>query len=144
MDRLPWGPVVRDALLETMRSAKSDSNAYDKATEFLQLLCDAFGNKSNYIYRQNAVKIVADREFVVALWQGVTSRQIQFRMLRSFLSKRETLLQLGADEEDLPLSPELAEAKEAARTTESEPAKSDADAAEDSGPSFPDDVESLE
>ena len=37
-DRLPWGTVIRSALLETMQNAKSDLNDYDKANEFLQLL----------------------------------------------------------------------------------------------------------
>jgi len=127
-DRLPWGTVIRGALLEMMRIAKSDQNAYDKANEFLQLLFDAAGNRSNYISRPSAVTITEDREFIVALWQAVTSRHIQFRMLKSYLSKREALLQLGAREDDLPLSPELAKAKETRDPNESELDDLEADA----------------
>lgn len=109
--RLPWGAIVRTALLRTMRDARSDENAYEKANEFLELLVDAAGNRSGYIERQSAERIVRDREFIVALWSGVTSRHIQFRMLTSYLSRRDALIQLGAQEDDLPLSPELVKAK---------------------------------
>jgi len=110
-DRIPWAPVIREALLEMLRKAKSDQNAYDKANELLQLLLDAAGKRSNYIDCQSAVSIAEDRDFIVALWQGVTSRHVQFRMLKSYLSKREALVQLGVHEDDLPLSPELANAR---------------------------------
>jgi hypothetical protein len=143
-DRLPWEAAIRSALFDTMRNAKSDLNAFGKANEFLELLANAAGNRSNYISRQSAATVASDREFVTALWQGATSRHIQFRMLKSYLSKREALVQLGAREEDLPLSLELAEAKETARAIESEPANGDADAAEDSDLSFLDDDESSE
>lgn len=130
-DRLPWGTVIRGALLETLKKAKSDQNAYDKANEFLQLLVDAAGNRSNYIARQSAVGITGDREFIAALWQGVISKHIQFRMLKSYLSKREALLQLGAQEDDLPLSAELAKAKETCGPNESELDAPEADATAD-------------
>jgi hypothetical protein len=130
-DSLPWGTVIRGALLETLQKAKSDQNAYDKANEFLQLLVDAAGNRSNYIPRQSGVDIAGDREFIAALWQGVTSRHIQFRMLKPYLSKREALLQLGAQEDDLPLSAELAKAKETGGPNESELDDSEADATAD-------------
>jgi hypothetical protein len=141
-ERLPWGTAIRGGLLETMRNAKCDPNAYEKADEFLQLLVDAAGDRSNYIPRQSAVSIVGDREFIVALWQGVTSRHIQFRMLKSYLSKREALLQLGAQEGDLPLSPELAKAKETTGATELEPVESELGVREDSNSSLFDDDES--
>lgn len=130
-DRLPWGTAIRNALLETMQKAKSDQNAYDKANEFLQLLVEAAGNRSNYISRESAVSIAGDREFIAALWQGVISRHIQFRMLKSYLSKREALLQLGAQEDDLPLSAELAKAKETGGPNESELDAPEADATTD-------------
>jgi len=130
-DRIPWAAVIRSALLETLQKAKSDQNAYDKANEFLQLLVDAAGNRSNFIDRKSAVSIAGDREFIVALWQGVTSRHIQFRMLKSYLSKREALLQLGAQEDDLPLSPELAKAKETGGPTEAELDQSEGETTED-------------
>jgi hypothetical protein len=103
-----------------MQDAKTDQNAHDKADEFLDLIVQAAGNRSNYIARKSAVNIVEDREFVAALWQAVTSSHIQFRMLKSYLSKRDALLQLGVQEGDLPLSPELAKAKEADGTVEPE------------------------
>jgi hypothetical protein len=140
-DRLPWKAAIRDALLETMQKAKSDQNAYDKANEFLQLLVEAASNRSNYISRQSAVNIAGDQGFIVALWQGVTSRHIQFRMLQSYLSKREALLQLGAREDDLPLSPELAKAKETGGSTESELDHSDAETTDDFDLSVLDDNE---
>jgi hypothetical protein len=143
-DRFPWGTVIRTALLETMQNAKSDPNAYEKANEFLQLLVDAAGNRSNYIPRKIAVSIAADREFMVALWQGATSRHIQFRMLESYLSNRLALLQLGAQEDDLPLSPELAKAKETAGATEFEQDKSEEGLTDDSDLSVFDDDESQE
>jgi hypothetical protein len=46
-------------------------------------------------------------------------------MLKSFLSKREALLQMGLQENDLLLTPELAKAKETGA-----PAESDLDASE--------------
>jgi hypothetical protein len=65
-DRLPWGTVIRNALLGTIRRANSDLNAYEKVNEFLQLLVQAGGNASSYIPRQSAERIVADREFLAA------------------------------------------------------------------------------
>ena len=112
--RLPWAAVVRNALLAMMQNAKNDPSAHERADEFLQLLFEASGSSSNYITRESAEIIVKDREFVAALWHRVTSKHIQFRMLRSYLSKRGALIQLGAQEDDLPLSPELAKAKETA------------------------------
>jgi hypothetical protein len=127
-DRLPWGTVIRSALLETMQNAKSDPNAYEKANEFLQLLVDVAGNRSNYIHRKSAETIAGDREFIAALWHGVTSKHIQFRMLKSYLSKREALLQLGAHKDDLPLSPELTKAKETDGSAEVGAAESEGEA----------------
>lgn len=138
-DRSPWGVAIRGALFETMRNAKNDAHAYEKANDFLQLLVDAAGNRSSYIPRESAVSIVGDREFIVALWQGVTSQHIQFRMLKSYLSKRETLLQLGALEDDLPLSPELVEAKEMAGGVKTEPGRGEAGITVDAQPPILDD-----
>jgi hypothetical protein len=132
-DRLPWGTVIRSALLRTMQTAKTDPNAHEKANEFLQLISDVAENRSNYIDRKAAESIIRDREFTAALWHGATSRPIQFRMLKSYLSKRKTLLALGANEEDLPLPQELATAKDMASATESKPRESEADAMIDSG-----------
>ncbi len=143
-DRFPWGTVIRSALLKTMQDGKSDLNAFEKANEFLQLLVDAAGNRSNYIPHKSAVNIVGDREFIVALWQGAISKHIQFRMLKSYLSKREALLQLGTREDDLPLTPELSKAREAAGATELEPGESEADRTDDSDFSVFDDDESPE
>jgi uncharacterized protein YidB (DUF937 family) len=131
-DCLPWGTVIKGTLLEILQDARSDQNAFEKANEFLELLVEAAENRSNYITRESALSIVKDREFIVALWQGVTSRHIQFRMLKSYLSKRDALLRLGVQEDDLHLSSELAKAKETEGTTESEPEKSEADAEVDS------------
>jgi hypothetical protein len=117
-DRLPWPTVVRSALFKTLGNAKNDDNAYDKANDFLELVMEAAENRSPYIARESAVAIAADQEFVTALWQAVTSRHIQYRMLRSYLSKREALLRLGVHEENLPLSVELAKAKESGEPEE--------------------------
>jgi uncharacterized protein YidB (DUF937 family) len=143
-DRLPWGAVIRDALLGTMQIAKSDDNAHEKANEFLQLLVDAAANLPSYIARDSAVSIVGDREFVAALWSGATSRPIQFRMVRSYLSKREALIQLGADEGDLALPPELARDNEMAQANEPKPTGSESGAKFDSGPSSLDEGEGHE
>jgi KAP family P-loop domain len=131
-ERLPWAPAVRNALVETMQNAKADPDAHDKADEFLDLIVEAAGNHSNYLARKGAVSIVEDREFVAALWQAVTSSHIQFRMLKSYLSKRDALLQLGVQEADLPLSPELAKAKEADGTVGPELEENEADTEADS------------
>ena len=127
-DRLPWGTVIRNALLDMVDNAKSNLDAYEKANDFLQLLVDAAGNRSNYIPRESAARIAGDGEFMAALWQGVTSRYIQFRMLKSYLSKRDALMQLGTKENDLPLSPELAKAKETPGPAELGPEESGVDA----------------
>ena len=141
-DRFPWGTVVRGAVLETMQNARGDLNAYEKADEFLQLLVDAAENRSNYIPRESAVNIVGDREFIVVLWQAVTSRHIQFRMLQSYLSKREALLRLGVREDDVPLSPELAKAKETVGATKLEPGNGEAGVTDDTDLSVFDNDES--
>jgi hypothetical protein len=143
-NRLPWGIATRNALLKTVQNAKSDLNAYEKANEFLQLLVDAAGDRSNYIPRKSAVAIAGDREFIVALWQAVTSRHIQFRMLKSYLSKHEALVQLGAQADDLPLSPELAEAKKRLGSAEIEPEEGEGDGDADSDVSFFDNDENHE
>ena len=128
-----------------MRSASSDFKAYEKVNEFLQLLVEAGGNRSDYIPRQSAESIVGDREFIAALWRGVISKPIQFRMLKSCLSKRIALLQLGAQEDDLPLTSELAKAAmETLGPAELAPGESEGDVADDSDPSFPDDPEDPE
>ena len=141
-DRLPWGTVIRKAILKTMQDAKSDLKAFEKANEFLQLLVDVAWNRTTPISHQSAVTIVRDQEFIVALWQGVTSKHIQFRMLKSYLSKREALLQLGAPEDDVPLTAELAKAKETAGGTETEPDGSEAGPTGDSDFSVSDGDES--
>lgn len=138
-DRIP--SVIRSALLNMMQDAKNDNSAFEKANDFLQLLMDAAGNRPSYIPRKSASDIARDRELIAALWKGVTSRHIQFRMLKSYLSKRTALLQLGAQEDDLPLSPELAKAMEALSPTELAPDESEA---EDSEPTVLDDAESSE
>lgn len=143
-ERLPWGAVVRNALLETMRTAHSDSNAYEKVNEFLQFLVEASGNRSDYIPRQSAESIVADREFIATLWRGVISRPIQFRMWKSYLAKRVALLQLGAQEDDLPLSPELARATGTLGPAELAPGESDGDDTDSSDLAFLDDDEGQE
>jgi hypothetical protein len=112
LDRLPWATVIRNALIEIMQNAKNDRNCYEKADEFLQLLSNVTPNSPGPIPFKSAKKIVEDHEFIAAVWQGATSRHIQFRMLKSYLSKREALLHLGAIKEVLPLSQELAQAKE--------------------------------
>lgn len=61
--------------------------------------------------------MAADPEFVRQLWSAVTSRRIQFRMLKSYLGYREVLMRLGADVQMLPLTPDL-EASQAAPTRE--------------------------
>jgi hypothetical protein len=38
MEGIPWGTVIRCALLGMVHNAKVDLNAYEKANEFLQLL----------------------------------------------------------------------------------------------------------
>jgi hypothetical protein len=131
-DCLPWDTVIRGALLETVQNAGSDFSAYEKTNEFLQLLVDAEGNSSNYIGRQSAERVVEDQEFIAALWLGATSRPIQFRMLNSYLSKRDALLRLGAPENDLPLTPELTKAKKTPDAPELVPIETEANVMDDS------------
>jgi hypothetical protein len=65
-------------------------------------------------------------------------------MLKPYLAKREALVKLGVREEDLPLSPELAEAKETARATESEQTMDESGASDDPDLSVFDDDENPE
>jgi hypothetical protein len=124
-----------------MRRANSDLRAYEKVNESLQLLVEAGGDRSDYIPRRSAESIVGDREFIAALWRGAISRPIQFRMLKSYLSKRVALLQLGAREDDLLLSPELAKAAATETLTPTELAPGESDATDDSDPSSLGDTE---
>lgn len=130
VERLPWGSVVSTALLETMQEARTDPNAYEKANELLDLLVDAAANRSGFVSRPSAEKIVGDERFITAMWQGVMSKHIQFRMLQSYLTKRDMLLHLGAKQESLPLSQELYHANEIVSGTEPEPAEHNEDAAD--------------
>lgn len=130
-NRLPREKVVRRALLETIQTAKDDPNAYEKANELLDLVVIAARNQSRYIPRENAESITSDRDLIVALWHEATSRDIQFRMLKSYLAKREVLIQLGTKEDDLPLSPELANAKKAAPAAALEPDAGDTGVTDD-------------
>lgn len=138
-DRLPWGTIIRGAILNVMQDAKSDLNAYEKADEFLELLVEIAENRSNYIPRRSAELIASDKEFIGALWRAVTSRMIQFRMLKAYLSKREALVHLGVSEDDLPLSLELAKAKESVDPTQVEPDASEKDITDGSELAFDDD-----
>lgn len=119
-DRLPWSKEIRNGLLDVMREAKTDENAYDKANEFLDLLVQMARNGTIYLDTQCAERIAKDQDFVSALWQAATSRAIQFRMQNSYLAKRAALIQLGVREALLPLPPELAKAKEESGMVEPE------------------------
>lgn len=119
-DRLPWGSAIKDSLLNIMQNSKSDLNAYEKANEFLHLLVESAEGRLNLIPRHSAELIARDKEFIGALWQAVTSRLIQFRMLESYLLNRDILIQLGVFEDELPLSTQLAKAKESAGATQVE------------------------
>ena len=88
-----------------LQKAKSDQNAYEKANEFLEVLVEAVWERSNYILRSSAVTIAQDNEFIRALWRAVTSRTIQSRMWKNYLSKYEALIRLGVSVDDLPLPP---------------------------------------
>jgi hypothetical protein len=65
-------------------------------------------------------------------------------MLKSYLSKRVALLQLGAKDEDLPLSPELEKAATETVGPESAPGESEGDGTVDADISLLDDPESPE
>lgn len=106
-DHLPWSGAIRSAMQAVVKEAKSDDQAYEKANDFLQLLIDAQGNQPSCIGFAGAEEIAKDREFMQVLWSAVTSRHIQYRMLKPYLSKRAILLKFGANAEDLPLPPEL-------------------------------------
>jgi hypothetical protein len=124
-DRVPWSKEIRNGLLEVMRDAKTDPNAHDKADEFLDLLVQMARNGTVYLDRQCAERIAKDQDFVSALWQAATSRPIQFRMQKSYLAKRSALIQLGVGEDVLPLTPELAKAKEEGGVAEPEVVEDD-------------------
>jgi len=64
--------------------------------------------------------------------------------LKSYLSKRIALLQLGAQEDDLPLSPELANATETLGPADLAPGESEGDVTDDSDLSFLDNAERSE
>lgn len=108
----PWGEVVRSNIFVMMQNAAVDVNDSEKTNDLLNLLTMAAENRSRFVERSSAQRIIQDREFISALWRGATSRRIQFRMQQSYLWKRNILMQLGAMDEDLPLSPELAAASE--------------------------------
>jgi hypothetical protein len=133
LDRIPWSPVVSDALFGMFLNAKEDEVAFEKASDFLHLLESAANERSNSIARGNAEKLIGNRGFVVALWQAATSRRIQFRMLQHYLHMRGALLKLGAKEEDLPLTDELAAAK---GTTTTLPTEVDVDIGSDAADEF--------
>jgi hypothetical protein len=106
-DRLPWPKDIRDAILDVFQNAKLDMDQYEKTNDFLKILVETVRNRSSYLGRDSAALIVADAEFIKSLWSAATSRSIQFRMLASCLAARGVLVELGAQEGDLPLSPEL-------------------------------------
>jgi KAP family P-loop domain len=123
--RLPWGTIVRKAVLNMVQAAEADANSFEKANELLKLLHDAFGNSPQYLSLESSKAIVSNRDFTAALWKGATSRRFQSRMLNVYLAMRDSLIGLGANEEDLPLDPELARAKEASLLGVSMPNDSD-------------------
>lgn len=120
-DCIPWRTGVKNALLELVRNASNDQSEWEKANDFLRLLVEAAQNKSSNIGRESAVLIVADEEFVAALWRGVTSRHIQFRMLKSYLFNRNILVGMGVKEAVLPLTPELEAANQVPQTETTPP-----------------------
>lgn len=104
--RLPWSGLIRHAIFQSIAKAKSDAVEYEKISDLLGLLLGA-QNGSSPIRPESVALLVADEELMSALWRGVTSRQIQFRMRNSYLAKRRALLDLGVPEHVLPLTSEL-------------------------------------
>lgn len=112
---LPWSGALREALFAVLNNAKNEANDFEKTTDLLQILVDASRNRSPYLSLHAAELLAKDRDFVLALWSGATSRHIQFRMQPSYLARRSVLMELGAREVDLPLSQSLTAAYLAAQ-----------------------------
>jgi hypothetical protein len=55
----------------------------------------------------DVIALLSDQEFIKALWETVTSRPIQYRMLMSYIEARRLLIQTGVPEAILPLTEEL-------------------------------------
>ena len=106
-ERLPWQGIVRAGIMELISKASASAVEYGKVTDLLRILMDAAQDRSSSISRESALQIFADREFTIALWRGVVSRAIQFRMLNYFLHYRKLLIEMGTPEVDLPQTPEM-------------------------------------
>jgi hypothetical protein len=84
-DRLPWSKPIRDALFALVCTAETDPIQYGKLSDLLRLLVEASQGKISS-YSQSVLLIISDKEFTSALWRGVASRPIQFRMPNLHLS----------------------------------------------------------
>jgi hypothetical protein len=111
-DRFPWDAVVRDAIFRILENSKIDLNDHEKANDLLNLILEASRNRSSYVSQADSQRILTDLEFVKVLWHAVTARPIQYRMVSSYLGRRDALIGLGVAQEDLPLSRELEAARD--------------------------------
>jgi hypothetical protein len=107
-ERLPWDRLTKNAVFSLIERGNRDRVSFQKLIDLLRLLRQA-GAANSMMSKAGARVVVSDRQFTAAIWQVVISKTIQYRMQDMVMGYRAVLIDLGANETDLPLSPELAE-----------------------------------
>jgi hypothetical protein len=102
-----WRTSLREELLSLIRRGRVEQVIYTNVRDFLDLLVYGLERGIDSIGRQEIGKLLSDEEFVRSLWETVISREIQYRMLITFIRARRSLIKNGASEAALPLTEEL-------------------------------------
>ena len=80
---------------------------YRNTRDLFELLADGLRQGLDGVDQRQIARTISDKEFAGALWKVVTSRGIQYRMRKVFLNNRQLMIENGAAEASMPLTPEL-------------------------------------
>lgn len=102
-----WRTSLREDFLGLIRRGRVEQIIYTNVRDFLDLLVDGLKRGIDSIGPQEIEKLLLDEEFVRCLWETVISREIQYRMLITFIRARRSLIENGASAAALPLTEAL-------------------------------------
>jgi hypothetical protein len=103
-----WKTDLRDEFIASIYKGRDNPMVYSNVSGFFDLIMRGLRRDvDSAMDAPDVIALLSDQEFIKALWETVTSRPIQYRMLMSYIEARRLLIQTGVPEAILPLTEEL-------------------------------------
>jgi KAP-like P-loop domain-containing protein len=103
-----WKNELRNKLLSLVREGRENNIIYENVQDYMDLIVRGLRQVGiDAIGTAQLKDLIKDEELVGCVWSTLTCKQIQYRMQMKFIQARQTLLDNGALEAKMQLTPEL-------------------------------------